>query len=250
MNRNIIQSRPFQIRSHCENVEISPMSSIQELISGSRLLHDNYVYRQYIQPQKSSLLYLPYYFSSQNILFTAKSNYKVIGTIGVLTGQLPVFSNFADLIDIGTDTAVELGSLSISKSYKNRSLFYDLYVHAILHAIFKVKADHIFIQVEARKASFYQKLLFTQVGKNRVLKQYNNIESVLMHLDLRQTWQFLKHTHESKSYQNFSNIIAILKDFEVYDRYKSFKKSLLNRNTFDWTEEDRQKYNHLCNIMT
>lgn len=78
MNRDLLNARAFKVRSQCEDVEISPLRTIHELLESSHLLHENY-----IQPNPYKLLYLPQYFSKQNTLLTAKSNTKVIGTIGI-----------------------------------------------------------------------------------------------------------------------------------------------------------------------
>lgn len=235
MDKSLLTSRAFHIKTRCQDIEISTIKSVDELIHSSRLLHDNYVYREYIKPQKSALLYLPYYFLPDNILFTAKNNYKVVGTIGVFSGQLPVFKSF-QITSLGNEKAVEIGSLAISKHYQNKSLFYDLYVNAILYAIFKMKADHIFIQVDAKKVSFYEKLFFKQVGESKILAHYNNINAALLHLDLKQISDNTQCSH----------IISLLKVFGVYDRYKHFK---VKASHFQWTEKERLHYQHLCGIV-
>lgn len=109
--------------------------------------------------------------------------------------------------------------------------------------IFKLKADHIFIQVDAKRASFYQKLFFKQVGKSRILKNYNNTEAALLHLDLKNTWQF----PENKCYENFNNIKKLLKKLNVYDRYKFFRKM---SKTFQWTEKEKSDYKQCCGIKS
>lgn len=226
MNRNLLSSRTFYLRSHCQNIQFSSITHIDELIYSSRLLYTNYMNRAYISKKAGELLYLPYYFHKNNILFTAKYHQKIVGTIGVLTHNIPVYQDFKEQIknlNINIQEAVEISAFSIDQQYQNKNLFSDLYSHALFHIIFKLKAKHIFIQVDAKKIAFYKKLFFNQVCVKKHQK-YNGVEAALLHLDFHAVWLKLKNLHQNQLPQNHSNLIALLKDFEVYHQYKMLKK--------------------------
>lgn len=251
MNRNLLSSRAFYLRSHCQDIQFSSITHMDELIYSSRLLHTNYMNKDYISKKCGNLLYLPYYFYKKNILFTAKYHQKIIGTIGVLNHNLPVYKDFKEQIEnlnIHLDEAVEISSFSIDQQYQNKNLFSDLYSHALFHILFKLKAKHIFIQVDAKKTAFYKKLFFNQVCVKKHQK-YNDVEAALLHLDFHAVWQKLKKLHQNQLSKNHSNLIALLKDFDVYDHYKMLKKLKISDAQFQWSEEELDHYKSLCGIM-
>jgi hypothetical protein len=247
MKENLVESRLFRIKTNFDQLVIKQVTEIEDLLQSSQLLYTNYHKRGYLK-QGKPFLYLPQYCDSPNFLFTAKEGDDIVGTIGIIQDEnLPAYGAYRQDIDalkIGAGKRIELSSLAIREDYQNQNLFYDLYSSAVLFAIFKVRAQHIFIQVDSKKASFYERLFFKKIGENQVLEAYNGVTSSLLYMDVERAWKLVRRRCQGQS--NTAVVMNMLKMFGVYDRYKVLSPVQLRNMAQDWSANDLHYYQEAC----
>ena len=247
MKDNLVESRLFRIKTNFDQLVIGQVTQIEDLLQSSQLLYTNYQKCGYLK-QGKPFLYLPQYCDSENFLFTAKEQDSIVGTIGIVQDeQLPAYAAYQtdiDALNIKEGKCIELASLAIREDYQHQNLFYDLYSSAVLFAIFKVRAKHIFIQVDSKKASFYERLFFKKVGDNRILDEYNGVTSSLLYMDVERAWKLVRRRCQGQT--NTAVVMNMLKMFGVYDRYKVLSPVQLRDMSKRWSANDLAFYKTAC----
>ena len=244
---NVTKSRLFKLRTSFSDINFKQVNHIQELQKSSQLLCKNYQKKGYVA-SGYDFLYLPQYLIRSNFLFVAKKNEDIVGTIGIVCDEkLPVYTSFSaeiETLQLKKGKCVEIGSLAICPEYQNQNLFYDLYVSAVFYAIFKLRAQHIFIQIDSKKTSFYERLFFQKVGESKMLSEYNGSISSLLYMDVAHAWKLMRLYCDGHC--NVQVIRNMLKLLDVYERYKFLSACPLHDASSLWSEQEMKAYKNLC----
>lgn len=248
-NINTATNRLFKLRTNFSDINFKQVNHIEELQKSSQLLCRNYQKKGYVA-SGYKFLYLPQYLTQSNFLFVAKKDEDIVGTIGIVCDEkLPVYRSFSTEIETlqpKHGQCVEIGSLAICPEYQHQNLFYDLYVSAVFYAIFKLRAQHIFIQIDSKKTSFYERLFFKKVGESKMLSEYNGSISSLLYMDVAHAWQLMRLYCDGHC--NTQVIRNILKLLDVYERYKFLNACPLRDVSSLWSEQEIQEYKNRCGL--
>ncbi|ORM74743.1 hypothetical protein HA44_18635 [Mixta gaviniae] len=169
----------FNQQHSSDKVDICQVATLPEFFASMQKLHAEYLRLGLVTRQQGDMLFSPWFFSPDNRLFIARIAGEVVGTIGFIKQSeqgLPAEKIFADVIrqtGCTPEKTAEIGSLCIDARYRGTGMLKTLYAWMMLYAIFHQRAETLFIQVEKRKARFYQDLLFfRQLGESRVHPDY------------------------------------------------------------------------------
>ncbi|MCU5772992.1 GNAT family N-acetyltransferase [Erwiniaceae bacterium BAC15a-03b] len=233
-----------------DDIDIRQVSSLQDFFTGMGKLHAEYLKLGLVAPQPGNMLFSPWFFTAANRLFLAKVDNDVIGTIALIkqSGQgLPAEKIFAEEIcqsGCQPEHTGEIGSLCIDACYRGGGVLRALYGWIILYAAFFQRIDTLFIQVEARKARFYQdNLFFHQVGESRLHPAYQNKPVVLLRADIRQTLAFLR---KSLSPHKRLSVKEVMVSMNISSMYHKLVACMKEEKVFRWTAEHARHYCDRC----
>ncbi|MDR7343797.1 hypothetical protein J2X14_002217 [Pantoea alhagi] len=242
----------FNKRSLCEDVEICQVTTLQEFYTSMQKLHTEYLRLGLVKRQQGDMLFSPWFFSPGNSLFIARIADDVIGTIGFIKQSeqgLPAEKIFADVISdtrCRPEKTGEIGSLCIDARYRNTGMLRTLYAWMMLYAIFDRRIETLFIQVEKRKARFYQDLLFfKQLGESRMHPDYEGHEVALLHADVTTVSQILSHQLTSGK---GSGVRQLLAAFEIEDIFRQLRQQMRQKRGFCWSAKTVRHYCDLCGV--
>ena len=242
----------FNKRRSIEDVEVSQVTTLQEFYVSMQKLHAEYLRLGLVKRQQGDMLFSPWFFSPGNRLFIARIANDVIGTIGFIKQSeqgLPAEKIFADVIK-GTrcrpEKTGEIGSLCIDARYRGTGMLRTLYAWMMLYAIFDQRVETLFIQVEKRKARFYQDLLFfKQLGESRMHPDYEGHEVALLHADITTVSQILSRQLSSG---NNTSIRQLLAAFEIEDIFRQLRQRMRQDRGFCWSAKTVRHYCDLCGV--
>lgn len=242
-----MENRLFRIKIKFGHMVFNQVTNIENLVQSSQLLY-HYGQKYGRVKQSQPFLYLPQYCIRPNFLFSMKDQNHIVGTIGILQGEhLPaydIYQNDIDHMEIGAGKRVELSSLAIHTHYQHQNLIYDLHSSAVLLAIFKLRAKHIFIQVESRKVPLYERYFFKRIGRSYLVDASHDMTSSLLYMDVERVWREIGRRYEGQS--NTVVMMNILEFFGVYDRYKKLSLMQLRDMSMSWNMNDLHFYQKVC----
>lgn len=242
----------FNKRHAFNDVDISQVTTLQEFYISMQKLHTEYLRLGLVKRQQGDMLFSPWFFSPGNRLFIARIADEVIGTIGFIKQSeqgLPAEKIFADVITAThcrPEKTAEIGSLCIDARYRGGSLLRTLYAWMMLYAIFDRQIETLFIQVEKRKARFYQDLLFfKQLGESRLHPDYEGREVALLHADVRTVGKILSHQLTPGKNTSLRQLLAA---FEIEGIFRQLRQRMRQDRGFSWSAKTVRHYCDLCGV--
>ncbi|WP_075183207.1 GNAT family N-acetyltransferase [Pantoea sp. 1.19] len=215
-------------------------------------LHAEYVRLGLLSPQPGDVLFSPWFFSPGNQLFVARVDQQLAGTIGFIRQSeqgMPAEKVSADVIaacGCRAEKTAEIGALCIDARYRGTGMLRTLYAWMMLYALFHQRVDTLFIQVEKRKARFYQDLLFfRQLGESRVHPDYQGREVALLHADVRAVAQTLRGAIQAGKGSGLRQLLA---SWQVEHLYRQLRQRLRQDTRFLWSARSMRHYCDLCGV--
>lgn len=234
-----------------EGITVRGVRNLQEFYSGMRLLHQQYRRLGIITPQPGEMIFSPALFQHGSRLFIATRGNAVVGTIAYLrhgTLGIPAMSLYGEEIQpwLARGPVGEIGALCIEPSCRNQGVLRLLYAYAILYACVAERTEMLFIQVDRRKAAFYQKMFFFQpASEGKRHPAYGNLESMLMRGEIRPLLRQLRHSLLPAQRLSIRQLLGHL---HILPLYQQLRYRMQYSRPFLWQADSVRDYCRQCHV--